>query len=188
MKSHARVVIIGGGAMGVSLLYHLAKRGWADVVLVEKNELTAGSTWHAAGLCTHFAHSATVMLMRAHSIRLYREGLTAETGLPTGFHASGALRVTRSEERMNEFRHVQGIGEFLGHEFRILTPRQLQEVYPLCHVEGIVGAIHEPNDGHVDPTLATNAMAAAARNLGAEIVRHNPVPVAHAQRQRRVGG
>ena len=163
MKSHARVAIIGGGAMGVSLLYHLAKRGWNDTVLIEKNELTAGSTWHAAGLCTHFAHNATIMLMRAHSVKLYREGLTAETGLPTGFHASGALRITRSEERMNEFRHVQGIGEFLGHEFRILTPKQLKEIYPLCHTEGIVGAVYEPNDGHVDPTLATNAMAAAAR-------------------------
>lgn len=175
MREHARVVVIGGGAMGVSLLYHLAKRGWPDVSLVEKTELTAGSTWHAAGLCTHFAHNATIMEMRAHSIRMYREGLTAETGLPTGFHPSGALRITRSEERMNEFRHVQGIGDFVGHEFRILTPKQLKEIYPLVELDGIIGAIHEPNDGHVDPTLATNAMATAARNLGAEIVRHNPV-------------
>src|SRR6218665_3176186 len=127
MRTEARCVVIGGGAVGVSPLYHLAKRGWSDVMLVEKTELTAGSTWHAAGLCTHFAHNATIMEMRAHSIRLYREGLTAETGLPTGFHASGALRVTRSEERMNEFRHVQGIGEFVGHEFQILTPKQLKD-------------------------------------------------------------
>ena len=175
MRTQARCVVIGGGAMGVSLLYHLAKRGWSDVMLVEKTELTAGSTWHAAGLCTHFAHNATIMEMRAHSIRMYREGLTAETGLPTGFHASGALRVTRSEERMNEFRHVQGIGDFVGHEFRILTPKQLKEIYPLVELDGIIGAIHEPNDGHVDPTLATTAMATAARNLGAEIIRHNPV-------------
>ena len=175
MRLQARAVVIGGGAMGVSCLYHLAKRGWTDSVLIERQELTAGSTWHAAGLCTHFAHSATVMLMRAHSIRLYREQLTAETGLATGFHASGALRITRSQERMSEFRHVQGIGEFLGHEFRILTPKQLKEIYPLCHTDGIIGAVYEPNDGHVDPTLATNAMAAAAKNMGAEIVRHNPV-------------
>ena len=175
MREHARVVVIGGGAMGVSLLYHLAKRGWSDVMLVEKSELTAGSTWHAAGLCTHFAHNATIMEMRAHSIRMYREGLTAETGLPTGFHASGALRVTRSEERMNEFRHVRGIGEFVGYEFNILTPRELKDIYPLVELDGIIGAIHEPHDGHVDPTLATNAMATAARNLGAQIVRHNPV-------------
>jgi dimethylglycine dehydrogenase len=175
MRQHARVVVIGGGAMGVSLLYHLAKRGWSDVVLVEKHELTAGSTWHAAGLCTHFAHNATIMEMRAHSVRLYRETLTAETGLPTGFHPSGALRITRSRDRMDEFRHVQGLGQFVGHDFHILSPGELKEIYPLCLTEGIIGAIYEPNDGHVDPTLATNAMAAGARSRGAEIVRHNPV-------------
>ena len=175
MKSHARVVIIGGGAMGVSALYHLAKRGWSDVVLVEKNELTAGSTWHAAGLCTHFAHNATIMEMRATSVRLYRDVLPEETGLATGFHGCGALRVTRSEDRMDEFRHVQGLGRFLGYDFNILTPNELKQIYPLCQTDGIIGAIHEPNDGHVDPTLATNAMAAAARANGAEIYRHTQV-------------
>jgi dimethylglycine dehydrogenase len=175
MRQHARVVVIGGGAMGVSLLYHLAKRGWNDVLLVEKNELTAGSTWHAAGLCTHFAHNATIMQMRAHSVRLYREVLMAETGLATGFHASGALRVTRSSERMDEFRHVQGLGRFVGYDFHILTPGELKDIYPLCRTDSLLGAIYEPNDGHVDPTLATNAMAAGARSRGAEIVRRNPV-------------
>ncbi|KRB31254.1 dimethylglycine dehydrogenase [Mesorhizobium sp. Root172] len=161
--------------MGVSLLYHLSKRGWSDVTLVEKHELTAGSTWHAAGLCTHFAHNATIMAMRAHSVRLYRETLTAETGLPTGFHPSGALRITRSKDRMDEFRHVQGLGRFVGHDFHILSPRELQDIYPLCVTKGIIGAIFEPNDGHVDPTLATNAMAVGARSRGAEIIRHNQV-------------
>ncbi|PBB89012.1 dimethylglycine dehydrogenase [Mesorhizobium sp. WSM3864] len=175
MRQHARVVVIGGGAMGVSLLYHLAKRGWNDAMLVERQELTAGSTWHAAGLCTHFAHNAAIMEMRAHSVRLYREVLTAETGLPTGFHASGALRVTRSPERMAEFRHVQGLGRFVGYDFNILTPGELKNIYPICVTDGILGALHEPHDGHVDPTLATNAMAAGARSRGAEIVRHNPV-------------
>lgn len=175
MRTHARVVVIGGGAMGVSLLYHLAKRGWSDAVLVEKNELTAGSTWHAAGLCTHFAHNATIMEMRATSVRLYRDILPAETGLPTGFHACGALRVTRSPERMEEFRHVRGLGRFLGYDFHILTPQELKQIYPLCETGGLLGAIHEPHDGHVDPTQATNAMAAGARARGAEIYRHNSV-------------
>ncbi len=175
MRQHARVLIVGGGAMGVSLLYHLAKRGWGDCVLVEKQELTAGSTWHAAGLCTHFAHNATIMEMRAHSVRLYREILPAETGLPTGFHGSGALRITRSLERMDEFRHVQGLGRFVGHDFQLLSPEELSRIYPLCRIDGIVGAIYEPKDGHVDPTLATNAMAAGARAGGAEIIRHNAV-------------
>src|SRR3970040_1705654 len=97
MRTTARVVVIGGGAMGCSLLYHFTKLGWTDVMLVEKNELTAGSTWHAAGLCTHFAHNLTIMNLRAHSVRLY-QSLETETGQPVGFHPSGALRVTRSAD------------------------------------------------------------------------------------------
>lgn len=161
--------------MGVSLLYHLAKFGWTDVVLIEKNELTAGSTWHAAGLCTHFAHNPTIMEMRATSIRLYRDILPKETGQSVGFHASGALRVTRSRDRMDEFRHVRGIGSFVGYDFEILTPAELKEIYPLCQTDGLLGAIYEPKDGHVDPTLATNAMASVARENGAEIYRHTQV-------------
>ena len=175
MTTDARAVIVGGGIMGISLAWHLTRRGWRDVVLLEKNELTAGSTWHAAGLCTHFAHNATVMEMRAASVRLYRDVLPAETGESVGFHACGALRVTRSAERMSEFRHVQDLGEFLGHEFRILDPEELARIYPLARTDGLLGAIHEPNDGHVDPTLATNALAAGARSRGAEIRRHEPV-------------
>ena len=175
MKSQARVVVIGGGAMGVSLIYHLTKRGWRDVVLVEKNELTAGSTWHAAGLCTHFAHNPTIMEMRAASVRLYRDILPAETGAGVGFHPSGALRITRSPDRMDEFRQVQGLGRFVGYDFHILSPAELQEIYPLCVTDGLLGAIYEPDDGHVDPTLATNAMAKVARDAGAEITRHTQV-------------
>ena len=144
-------------------------------MLLEKNELTAGSTWHAAGLCTHFAHNPTIMEMRAASVRLYRDVLPAETGETVGFHSCGALRVTRSAERMAEFRHVQGLGKFVGHEFRILTPEELARIYPLARIDGLLGAIHEPNDGHVDPTLATNALAAGARSRGADIRRHEPV-------------
>ena len=175
MTTDAQAVIVGGGIMGVSLAWHLTRRGWSDVVLLEKNELTAGSTWHAAGLCTHFAHNATVMEMRAASVRLYRDVLPAQTGESTGFHACGALRVTRSAERMAEFRHVQGLGEFLGHEFRILAPGELARIYPPARMDGLLGAIHEPDDGHVDPTLATNALAAGARSRGAEIRRREPV-------------
>ena len=175
MTTDAQAVIVGGGIMGVSLAWHLTRRGWRDVTLLEKNELTAGSTWHAAGLCTHFAHNATVMEMRAASVRLYRDVLPAESGTSAGFHACGALRVTRSAERMAEFRHVRGLGEFLGHEFRILAPEELARTYPLARMDGLLGAIHEPDDGHVDPTLATNALAAGARSRGAEIRRHEPV-------------
>ena len=175
MTTDRQVVIVGGGIMGVSLAYHLTRRGWRDIVLLEKSELTAGSTWHAAGLCTHFAHNPTIMEMRAASVRLYRDVLPAETGETAGFHPCGALRVTRSAERMAEFRHVQGLGQFVGHEFRILTPEELARIYPLARMDGLLGAIHEPNDGHVDPTLATHALAAGARSRGAEIRRHEPV-------------
>jgi dimethylglycine dehydrogenase len=176
MQTHTRVAIIGGGAMGVSCLYHLAEAGWTDCVLVERSELTAGSTWHAAGLCTHFAHNATVMEMRAYSVRLYRDLLPKLTGQSTGFHPTGALRVTRSKERMDEFRHVQGIGRFVGYEFNILSPAELKRIYPLVETgDGLIGAWHEPHDGHVDPTLAVNAMASVAKERGARIERHNPV-------------
>ena len=175
MTTDTQVVIVGGGIMGASLAWHLTRRGWRDVVLLEKNELTAGSTWHAAGLCTHFAHNPTIMEMRAASVRLYRDVLPAETGETVGFHSCGALRVTRSAERMAEFRHVQGLGEFMGHELRILTPEELACIYPLARIDGLLGAIHEPDDGHVDPTLATHALAAGARSRGAQIRRHEPV-------------
>ena len=175
MTEHVRVLVIGGGAMGVSALYHLAKLGWRDVALVEKNELTAGSTWHAAGLCTHFAHNLTIQAMRAHSVRLYGGELEKETGRPVSFHQTGALRITRSPDRMDEFRHVRGIGKFSDFEFNILTPDELKEIYPLVELEGLIGAIHEPLDGHVDPAQATHAMAEGARSFGARIFRNTRV-------------
>lgn len=161
--------------MGCSLLYHLTKLGWTDVVLVEKNELTAGSTWHAAGLCTHYAHNITVMNLRAHSVKLYSGDLEKDTGQPVSFHSPGALRVTTKQDRMDEFRHVKGIEKFAGQDFNILNPQELKEIYPLVNTEGLLGAIHEPYDGYVDPSQATHAFAKGARNRGAEIYRNNAV-------------
>ena len=155
----AQVLIIGGGAMGVSLAYHLGKAGWSDVVLTEKNDLTHGSTWHAAGLCTHFAHSATIQALRAHSVRLYRDVLPEETGQSCGFHRSGAMRVTKNPDRMDEFRHVAGLSAFTGYPLEVLTPERIAELHPLARLDGLIGGIYEPDDGHVDPSLATNAMA-----------------------------
>ena len=179
MKSHARAVVIGGGVMGCSLLYHLTRLGWRDVVLLEKNELTAGSTWHAAGLCTHYAHNPTVMNLRAHSVRLYQSILPRETGKAVSFHATGALRVTGNADRMREFRHVQGLGKAAGFDFHILTPAELKEIYPLAQTDGLLGAIHEPCDGYVDPSQATHAFAAGARAGGAEIYRQCAVKAIH---------
>lgn len=176
MSNSKQLIIIGGGAMGVSLLYHLAKLGWQDILLIEKNELTAGSTWHAAGLCTHFAHSPTIMNMRAYSARLYGGELTADTGEPVSFHQCGALRVTRCVDRMNEFRQVLGLGEFLGFPFEIIAPQDLSKLHPLTlQGDGLLGGIYEPWDGYVDPSQATQAMAAGARQRGADIMRHTCV-------------
>ena len=176
MTQEAQVLIIGGGAMGVSLMYHLVKAGWTDVVLTEKNDLTHGSTWHAAGLCTHFAHNPTIQELRATSVRLYRDILPQETGEDCGFHRSGAMRITSNPDRMDEFAHVAGLSKFTGYELRLLrSPEEVAELHPLARTEGILGGIHEPDDGHVDPTLATNAMAKVARAGGATILRWNPV-------------
>ncbi len=172
---NAQVVIIGGGVMGVSLCYHLAKAGWTDIVLVEKNDLTHGSTWHAAGLCTHFAHNATIQALRASSVRLYRDVLPEDTGHSCGFHRSGAMRVTRSKERMDEFKHVAGLSAFTGFPLEVLTPERIHQLYPLATLDGLLGGIYEPDDGHVDPTLATQAMAKMAVHYGAGIVRYNAV-------------
>ncbi|PZF75198.1 dimethylglycine dehydrogenase [Aestuariivirga litoralis] len=173
------VVIIGGGAMGCSLLYHLAKAGWQDIVLVEKNDLTHGSTWHAAGLCTHFAHNPTIQELRATSVRLYRDILPEETGESCGFHRSGAMRVTRNPDRMDEFRHVAGLSEFTGYPLEIIDQERIAELHPLAVRDGLLGGIYEPDDGHVDPSLATNAMAKVAQRHGAVIQRYNPVHSIH---------
>ncbi|RBW54808.1 FAD-dependent oxidoreductase [Ruegeria sp. A3M17] len=171
----AQVTIIGGGAMGVSLMYHLVKAGWSDVLLVEKNDLTHGSTWHAAGLCTHFAHNPTIQELRATSVRLYRDILPQETGRDCGFHRSGAMRITRNPDRMDEFRHVASLSEFTGYPLEVLTPDRIAELFPLAKLDGLIGGIYEPDDGHVDPTLATHAMAEVARRGGARIMRNCPV-------------
>ena len=173
--TRVQVLIIGGGAMGVSLLYHLTKAGWSDVMLVEKNDLTHGSTWHAAGLCTHFAHNPTIQELRATSVRLYRDILPEETGQSCGFHRSGAMRITRNPDRMDEFRHVAGLSDFTGYPLEILTPERIAELHPLAQFDGLLGGIYEPDDGHVDPSLATNAMAQVAQRGGAAIRRFSPV-------------
>ena len=173
--TRVQVLIIGGGAMGVSLLYHLTKAGWSDVMLVEKNDLPHGSTWHAAGLCTHFAHNPTIQELRATSVRLYRDILPEETGQSCGFHRSGAMRITRNPDRMDEFRHVAGLSDFTGYPLEILTPERIAELHPLAQLDGLLGGIYEPDDGHVDPSLATNAMAQVAQKSGAAIRRYCPV-------------
>ena len=173
--SEVQVVIVGGGVMGVSLLYHLAKAGWSELLLLEKNDLTHGSTWHAAGLCTHFAHNATIQELRASSVRLYRDILPEETGQSCGFHACGAMRITRNPDRMDEFYHVAGLADFTGYSLEVVTPDRIAQLHPFATLDGLLGGIYEPDDGHVDPTLATQAMAKVAMANGATVRRHTPV-------------
>ncbi len=169
----ARVVIIGGCAVGVSSLYHLAKAGWTDCVLLEKNELTAGSTWHAAGNYPNFSSSWAVMNMQRYSLELYRT-LADDVDYPMNYHVTGALRLAHSKERMQEFERVAGMGRYQGLELDILTPDEMKEYYPFLETHDLAGGLWDPLDGDIDPAQLTQAMAKGARELGASIQRFTP--------------
>ncbi|HSR71725.1 MAG TPA: FAD-dependent oxidoreductase, partial [Kiloniellales bacterium] len=174
MKSHARVVVIGGGVVGVGTLYHLAKKGWSDVVLCERTELTAGSTWHAAGLLPLFNMSYSVGQIHKHSVAEYKT-LEAETGQSVGFSVVGNLRLATNRDRMDEYRHYAGTARTIGVNVEFLTPADIKELVPFCNVEGLVGGILHPDDGYIQPADLTMALARGARNRGAEIYQHTPV-------------
>ena len=174
MKTQARVVVIGGGVVGVSTLYHLAKKGWSDVVLVERKELTSGSTWHAAGLLPLFNLSYSVGQIHKYSVKLYGE-LEAETGQHVGFRKVSNIRLARTKDRWDEFMYYAGIAETIGVKVNKLTPQQVKEIWPLCEIDGLLGAIQHPDDGYIQPADLTQALARGARNRGAEIYRNTTV-------------
>ena len=174
MKSHARVVVIGGGVVGVSTLYHLARKGWSDVVLCERTELTAGSTWHAAGLLPLFNMSYSVGQIHKYSVRLYPE-LERETGQDVGFRPVGNIRLATNRDRMDEYRFYAGVARTIGVEVEFLTPAEVREIWPLCETQGLVGAILHPEDGYIQPADLTQAFARGARDRGAEIHRRTKV-------------
>ena len=171
MKSHARVVVLGGGIHGVSTLYELAHQGWTDVVLVEKGELTSGTTWHAAGQCPHFNGSLNFARICDHGIQLYRS-LEKETGQATGWHGCGGVRLARDADELNWHKHVVGVAKQAGVEAYIVGLDEIARLQPFIKLHDVVGGTYTPHDGHVDPTGATNALAKGARALGAEIYRH----------------
>lgn len=174
MRTQARAVVIGGGVVGVSTLYHLAKKGWSDVVLIERHELTSGSTWHAAGLLPLFNMSYSVGQIHKYSVKLY-DGLEAETGQNVGFRQVSNIRLACTRDRWDEYMYYAGVAETIGVDVRVLTPEDVKAIWPLCNTEGLLGAIQHPDDGYIQPADLTQAFARGARALGAEIVRHTAV-------------
>ncbi|MEM5474085.1 FAD-dependent oxidoreductase [Hoeflea sp. AS60] len=173
IAGHARVVIIGGGVVGVSALYHLAKAGWTDCVLLEKNELTAGSTWHAAGNVPTFSSSWSIMNMQRYSAELYR-GLAAAVDYPMNYHVTGSIRLGHSKERLQEFQRVAGMGRYQGMDLDILSPDEIKSRYPFAETHDLSGGLYDPYDGDIDPAQLTQALAKGARDLGAKIYRFRP--------------
>ena len=171
LPSQARVVIVGGGVMGVGLAYHLAHEGWTDVVLLEKAELTSGSTWHAAGQITHSTSSFGLGKCVDYNIGLYSGALEAETGQAVTWHGCGSFRLAYTEDEMDWLRHTLSVGRSLGFNIELVGPDRVAELHPFYNLDGVLGALHTPDDGHVDPTNVTMAMAAGARQLGARIIR-----------------
>lgn len=171
--STARVVIIGGGVVGVSALFHLAKAGWQDCVLLEKNELTAGSTWHAAGNCPNFAANYGVMNMQRYGLALYR-GLATEVDYPINYHVTGAVRLAHSHKRMMEFERVRGMAAHMGLTMDMCTPEELQRHFPFMETHDLEGGLWDPLDGDIDPSQVTQALAKGARAHGATILRFTP--------------
>jgi dimethylglycine dehydrogenase len=174
MKTEARAVVIGGGVVGVGTLYALARKGWSDVVLLERNELTSGSTWHAAGLLPLFNMSYSVGQLHKYSVKLYGE-LEAETGAPVGFKKVSNIRLARTKDRWDEYLYYKGVAETIGVRVNILTPTDLKAIWPMAETDGIVGAIQHPDDGYIQPADLTQAMALGARRRGAEIYRQTAV-------------
>lgn len=171
--THARVVIVGGGVMGVGLAYHLGKEGWGeDTVLLEKAELTSGSTWHAAGQITHSTSSFSLGKCVDYNINLYSGALEQETGQPVTWHGCGSFRLAYTEDEMDWLRHTLSVGRTLGFNIELVGPKRIAELHPYYNLECVIGALHTPDDGHVDPTNVTMAMATGARQLGVRIFRH----------------
>ncbi len=173
IPSTARVVIIGGGAVGASALFHLAKAGWTDCVLLEKNELTAGSTWHAAGNVPTFSTSWSIMNMQRYSTELYR-GLAEEVDYPMNYHVTGSLRLSHSKERTMEFERARGMGQYQGIDMAMLTPAEAVEMYPFMETHELHSVLYDPTDGDIDPAQLTQALAKGARDMGQKIIRFCP--------------
>ncbi len=174
MKTHTRVVVIGGGMMGAGLLYHLAEEGWSDSLLIEKGELTSGSTWHAAGLCPSFIADFNMAKIHDYGIKLYPK-LEELTGQYVSWHGCGAIRFATRPEEVEWFHHVAGLGKLIGFRMEVIDPEKIRQINPFVTTEGVLAGAWTLDDGHVDPAGCCNALAKGARDMGATIVRHTRV-------------
>ncbi|MFO0996259.1 MAG: FAD-dependent oxidoreductase [Alphaproteobacteria bacterium] len=174
MKTHARAAVIGGGIMGCAMLYELTRHGWRDVVLIEKGEITSGSTWHAAGQVPYYADTPFFARMQSDSFEGYKR-LEVETGMPTGVHAVGSLRLARTKDEVREYKRYLSFARGLGIKGELIGANETRALWPLLEFRGFEAALHTFADGYTDPNQTTNAFAKAARDAGAEIYRHTRV-------------
>ena len=174
IQSTAKVLVIGGGVVGVSTLYHLVKKGWSDVCLIERKELTSGSTWHAAGLLPLFNMSYSVGQLHKYSVELYKR-LGAETGQDVGIRPVSNIRLATNQDRMDEYLQYAGVAQTIGVEVKFMTPEEVIEIWPFAKKDGLVGAMRHPEDGYVQPADLTQALAKGAREGGAKIHRYTTV-------------
>ena len=174
MKTHAKAIVIGGGVVGCSVLYHLAKAGWKDIILIERSELTSGSSWHAAGGFHTLNGDPNVAKLQAYTVGLYKE-LEELSGQSCSLHLTGGVMMADSPERMDFLRMTHARGRCLGMETELITPSEAKAMFPLMDESHFVGALWDPVEGHLDPSGTTHAYAKAAQVLGAEIELRNPV-------------
>jgi dimethylglycine dehydrogenase len=174
VKTHTRVLVIGGGVVGCSVLYHLTKLGWHDIMLVERSELTSGSTWHAAGGFHTLNADTNMAALQGYTIRLYRE-LEELTGMSCGLHHVGGVTLATTPDRLDFLKAERAKHRYMGLDTEIIGPEEVAKLSPITNTEGVLGALYDPLDGHLDPSGTTHAYAKAARMAGAEIVLRNPV-------------
>lgn len=175
MKSRTKVVVIGGGIAGCSTLYHLTQEGWSDVVLVERNELTSGTTWHSAAQVTNFGANQTMVGLKTHSINLYQE-LANDAEYPINYHhGDGGIRLANTEEQMQGYRHFASMARGMDVEFEVIDAKECARRHPLISTDNLIGGLWDPMDGDIDPAQLCQALARRARNAGAEVYRNTPV-------------
>ncbi len=178
MKTHTRVAIIGGGVVGCSVLYHLTRLGWTDVTLLERSELTSGSTWHAAGGFHTLNADTNMAALQGYTIQLYRE-LEQQSGQSCGLHHVGGITLASTPDRMDFLRAERAKHRYMGLETHLVTPEEIRELSPITNTDGVIGGLYDPLDGHLDPAGTTHAYARAAKNNGADIVLRNRVLALH---------